>query len=123
MVSANDVPLVRPGRPVRLQFDGWPALQFSGWPRVSLGTFGARVRVVDYVANAKGYYRVLVVPDSADDPWPVQLRMGTRATGWAMLDRVPVWFELWRKINGFRPAVKDADAPKGVETTDAKKEG
>ncbi|MBI3792486.1 MAG: HlyD family efflux transporter periplasmic adaptor subunit, partial [Gemmatimonadetes bacterium] len=82
MVSARDVPLVRPGRTVRLQFDGWPALQFSGWPRVSLGTFGARVRVVDYVSNAKGYYRVLVVPDSADDPWPAQLRMGTRALGW-----------------------------------------
>ena len=122
-VRAVDIPLVRPGRLVRLQFDGWPALQFSGWPKVSLGTFGARVKVVDYVSNSKGEYRVLVVPDSADDPWPEQLRMGNRALGWAMLDRVPVWFEVWRKLNGFPPSLKGADVPKGVETNDAKKDG
>ena len=120
-VRAVDIPLVSPGRAVRLQFDGWPALQFSGWPRVSLGTFGARVRVVDYVSNAKGEYRVLVVPDSADDPWPPQLRMGNRANAWAMLNRVPVWFELWRKLNGFPPSLRDAEAPAGVETTPSSK--
>ena len=120
-LRAVDIPLVTPGRHVRLQFDGWPALQFSGWPNVSLGTFGGRVRVVDYVSNARGEYRVLVVPDSADNPWPAQLRMGARANGWAMLDEVPVWFELWRKLNGFPPSTKDQGAiPKGVETGDRK---
>ncbi len=121
-VKAIDIPLVSPGRLVRLQFDGWPALQFSGWPNVSLGTFGGRVKVVDYVSNSKGEYRVLVVQDSADDAWPAQLRMGNRANAWAMLDEVPVWRELWRKLNGFPPAIKEKDAPKGVETGDAKKD-
>mgnify|MGYP003390149456 CR=1 FL=1 len=34
-VRAMDVPLLKPGRKVRLIFDGWPALQFAGWPSVS----------------------------------------------------------------------------------------
>ncbi len=105
-VKAMDVPLLRAGRQVRLQFDGWPALQFSGWPSASVGTFGGVIRVVDLVDSKPGTYRVLVVPDSADTPWPAQLRVGSGVYGWAMLDRVRVWFELWRKFNGFPPTVQ-----------------
>ena len=36
-VRPMDVPLLSVGRPVRLEFDGWPALQFSGWPSVAVG--------------------------------------------------------------------------------------
>ena len=101
-IRAVDLPLVQPGTPVRLEFDGWPALQFSGWPGASIGTFGGRVEVVDYVADAAtGRYRLLVVPDSADNPWPVQLRPGSGVNGWAMLRTVPIWYELWRQINAF----------------------
>jgi len=53
-VRARDVPLLRIGDPVRLEFDGWPAVQFSGWPSVAVGTFGGRVAVIDHVAQADG---------------------------------------------------------------------
>lgn len=104
-VNARDVPLIRVGDEVRLEFAGWPALQFSGWPNASLGTFGGRVVVVDQVALPNGYYRVLVGPDPAQPAWPRELLMGSGVRGWAMLREVRVWFEIWRTINGFPPAL------------------
>ncbi len=100
-VKAMDVPLLSKGRTVRLQFDGWPALQFSGWPSVSVGTFGGKIAVIDYINSKEGKYRVLVTPDPTDEPWPEQLRMGSGVYGWAMLNDVPIWYELWRQLNGF----------------------
>lgn len=104
-VKAMDVPLIAKGRKVRIQFDGWPALQFSGWPSVSVGTFGGTVEVIDYVNSKPGEFRILVVPDSKEDQWPIQLRMGSGTKGWVMLDNVPVWYELWRQLNGFPPSL------------------
>lgn len=104
-VKAMDVPLLRPGRKVRLQFDGWPALQFAGWPSVAVGTFGGVIAVVDRTDDGTGKYRVLVAPDPEDEPWPEQLRVGSGVYGWAMLDEVRVWFEIWRQFNGFPPTV------------------
>lgn len=104
-VNARDVPLIRVGDEVRLEFAGWPALQFSGWPNASLGTFGGRVAVVDQVALPNGYYRVLVAPDTAQPAWPQELLMGSGVRGWAMLREVRVWFEVWRTVNGFPPAI------------------
>lgn len=104
-VRAMDVPLLEPGRKVRLQFDGWPALQFSGWPSVAVGTFGGEVAVIDQVASVDGRFRVLVVPDPSDEPWPAELRVGSGVYGWALLDTVRVWFEIWRQLNGFPPAL------------------
>lgn len=106
-VKAMDVPLLSIGRKVRLQFDGWPALQFSGWPSVSVGTFGGRVEVIDAVNSKEDKYRILVTPDPEDEMWPVQLRQGSGVLGWTMLDDVPIWFELWRQLNGFPPSLKD----------------
>lgn len=105
-VPARDVPLIDPGDPVRLEFDGWPAVQFSGWPSVAVGTFGGRVAVVDQVAAPDGSYRVLIAPDPNDVPWPAELRLGSGARGWALLNEVRVWFELWRLMNGFPPAIQ-----------------
>lgn len=102
-VKTMDVPLLTKGRPVRLEFDGWPALQFSGWPSVSVGTFGGRIAVIDYVNSTEGTYRILVTPDPNDEPWPEQLRLGSGVRGWAMLQDVPIWYELWRQLNGFPP--------------------
>ncbi|HEX5633794.1 MAG TPA: HlyD family efflux transporter periplasmic adaptor subunit [Gemmatimonadales bacterium] len=121
-VKAMDVPLLKRGRKVRLIFDGWPALQFSGWPSVSVGTFGGVVSVIDQVDSNGGKFRVLVTPDPADDPWPEQLRMGSGVHGWALLDTVPVWYEIWRQLNGFPPSIDptEADAPlaaPGAEST------
>ena len=109
-VRPMGVPLLRPGPQVRLQFDGWPALQFSGWPAVSVGTFGGVVTVIDQVASTNGRFRVLVTPDPDDEPWPPQLRLGSGVYGWAMLDNVRVWFEIWRQLNGFPPSIAAPDA-------------
>ena len=106
-VGGNDVPLIEPGRAVRLQFEGWPAAQFSGWPSVAVGTFGGRVALVDPTDDGKGYFRILVLPDVADEPWPETryLRQGVRANGFVLLDRVSIAYELWRQANGFPPTV------------------
>lgn len=104
-VKAMDVPLLSKGRKVRLEFDGWPALQFSGWPSVSVGTFGGVVQVIDYVNSKGSEFRILVTPDPDDEPWPSLLRQGSGSKGWVMLDNVPVWYELWRQLNGFPPSL------------------
>lgn len=107
-VRAMDVPLIQRGRTVRLQFDGWPSIQFAGWPTVSVGTFGGQVAVIDAVSSAGGKYRLLVRPivQKGDQPWPSQLRVGSGVYGWVMLDDVPVWYELWRQLNGFPPSLQ-----------------
>ena len=106
-VSGNDVPLVQKDRPVRLQFEGWPAVQFSGWPSVAVGTFGGRVALVDPSDDGAGRFRILIVPDEQDQPWPETpfLRQGVRANGFVLLDQVSLGYELWRQANGFPPTV------------------
>lgn len=104
-VKAMNVPLISEGRNVRIEFDGWPALQFSGWPSVSVGTFGGVVEAIDFFSTRPGEFRVLVVPDRNDVPWPEQLRVGSGTQGWVMLDNVPIWYEIWRQINGFPPSI------------------
>lgn len=107
-IKAMDVPLIAGDRKVRIQFDGWPALQFSGWPSVSVGTFGGKVKVIDRTNGGSGNFRILVTPDDEDEPWPPQLRMGSGIKGWVMLDTVPIWYELWRQMNGFPPSLYEA---------------
>ncbi len=122
MVKPMDVPLLSVGRKVRLQFDGWPALQFSGWPSVSVGTFGGTVAVIDRVPGATGNFRVLVTPDTTQEKWPRQLRLGSGVLGWAMLDNVRVGFEIWRRINGFPPSLRNASGEGfGADDKGAKK--
>ncbi|GAB2471954.1 biotin attachment protein [Hymenobacter qilianensis] len=101
-VKPMDIPLLSVGRKVRLQFDGWPALVFSGWPGTSFGTFGGVVAVIDNI-DSQGQYRVLVIPDPDTEAWPPPLRVGSGVYGWALLDDVPIWYELWRQLNGFPP--------------------
>ena len=104
-VRAMDVPLISKKRKVRIEFDGFPALQFSGWPSVSVGSFGGIVEVIDYVNTSPGEFRILVVPDKGDEAWPKQIRVGSGAKNWVMLDDVRVWYELWRQLNGFPPSL------------------
>jgi len=110
-VDGNDAPLIEDGRHVRLQFEGWPAVQFSGWPSVAVGTFGGRVALVDPTDDGNGRFRVLIVPDENDQPWPEHpyLRQGVRANGWILLDRVSLGYEVWRRINGFPPALQSRE--------------
>ncbi|MFQ3590571.1 MAG: HlyD family efflux transporter periplasmic adaptor subunit, partial [Chloracidobacterium sp.] len=111
LVSDFDAPLVRVGDPVRLQFEGFPAVQFVAWPSVAIGTFGGRIVAIDSVDDGMNRFRLLVRPDydaieqGKDDPWPetAMLRPGTQATGWVMLRVVSLGFELWRQFNGFPP--------------------
>ncbi len=115
-VRAMDVPLISKGREVRIEFDGWPALQFSGWPSVSVGTFGGVVQVIDYVNSVGGQFRILVTPDPDDEPWPEQLRLGSGTKGWVMLDNVPIWYEIWRQLNGFPPSLYEAPLEEKIGT-------
>lgn len=111
-VDGNDAPLIRPGRNVRLQFEGWPAVQFIGWPSVAVGTFGGEVAFVDRAARSDGTFRVVVRPSADDEPWPdpEYLRQGVRVKGWVLLNRVSVAYEVWRQLNGFPAAVPGPDS-------------
>jgi len=120
-VKAMDVPLISLGRKVRIEFDGFPALQFSGWPSVSVGSFGGLVKVIDYVNSKPGEFRILVIPDKDDQKWPKQIRNGSGTQSWVMLDDVPVWYEIWRQLNGFPPSLYEEPLdvePTKEETTD-----
>ncbi len=104
-VRAMDVPLISKGRKVRVEFDGFPALQFSGWPSISVGSFGGIVEVIDVLNTNPGQFRILLKPDIKDIAWPKQIRVGSGTKSWVMLDNVPVWYELWRQLNGFPPSL------------------
>ncbi len=102
-VAPIDLPLIHLGEKVRIQFDGWPAIIFSGWPNVSYGTYGGKVVAIETFISPNGKYRVLLAPDEEDHPWPSDLRVGSGASTIALLEDVPIWFELWRQLNGFPP--------------------
>jgi multidrug resistance efflux pump len=102
-VRPIDIPLLRLGQPVRFQFDGYPALIFSGWPAASYGMFDGVVAAIEQTVSDNGKFRVLISEAPAKRPWPKTLTLGTGAQGIALLKDVPIWYELWRNINGFPP--------------------
>lgn len=102
-IEPMDLPLVKIGAKVRIQFDGWPAIVFSGWPSVSYGSYGGVIYAIDNFTNEEGKYRVMIQPDADDHAWPELLRVGSAAHTMILLNDVPVWYEIWRQINGFPP--------------------
>ncbi len=102
-VAPIDLPLIHIGEKVRIQFDGWPAIIFSGWPNASYGTYGGKVVAIETFISSNGKYRILLAPDPDDHPWPKDIRVGSGANTLALLEDVPIWFELWRQLNGFPP--------------------
>lgn len=102
-VEPLDLPLIHKGEKVRIQFDGWPAIVFDGWPNVSYGTYGGEVVAIETFISPNGKYRILVAPDKEEEPWPDALRVGSGAFTLALLEDVPIWYELWRRLNGFPP--------------------
>ena len=101
-----DSPLLTPGRKVRILFFGVPAIPLPAWPGLMAGTRGGIIKVVDQIDDGKGNYRFWVVPDPEDSqPWPeqTQVRQGTKVLGWVIMNRVPLWYELWRRFNFFPP--------------------
>ncbi|WP_353203798.1 HlyD family efflux transporter periplasmic adaptor subunit [Sphingomonas sp.] len=102
-IDGRDVPLVRTGRHVRLQFEGWPAIQFSGWPSVAQGLFDGQVRSIDPNAAPDGLFRILVEPQPGKPAWPSNddVRPGGKVRGWVQGETVLIGYELWRQLNDF----------------------
>lgn len=119
-VRPIDLPLIEKGQEVRMQFDGWPAIVFSGWPNTSYGTFGGKVFAIDNFISQNGMYRLLVQPDPDQMPWPEALRIGAGTSNMVLLKDVPIWYEIWRNINGFPP---DYYKSITLDTKDEKYEG
>lgn len=116
-VSPTDLPLIHKGEKVRIWFDGWPTIVFSGWPNMSYGTFGGKIVAVENFISPNGKFRVLIAPDENEEAWPKQISIGSGAQTLALLDNVPIWFEIWRTLNGFPPNYYQ---PKGETTTEKK---
>ena len=102
-VNPVDLPLLSKGDPVRIWFDGWPTIIFSGWPGMSYGTFGGRIVAIENFISDNGKYRILIAPDPDEPAWPKQVSVGSGTQSIALLETVPIWFELWRTLNGFPP--------------------
>jgi multidrug efflux pump subunit AcrA (membrane-fusion protein) len=116
-IDGNDLPLVRKGDRVLLQFEGFPAVQFAGIPDVAMGVFEGKIYLVDPTADEKAKFRILVEPATTKPegemiegrrvmPWPDDhyIRQGLRVQGWALIAQVKLGWELWRLLNGFPPA-------------------
>lgn len=119
-VRPIDLPLIHVGEKVRVQFDGWPAIVFSGWPNVSYGTYGAKVVAIERFISDNGKYRLLLAPDETDHEWPEAIRVGSGARTIALLDDVPIWFELWRQVNSFPPNYYQPSESKTASKKDKK---
>lgn len=102
-IDPIDLPLVHIGETFRVQFDGWPAIVFSGWPNVSYGTYGAKVIAIENFISSNGKFRILLAPDENDYKWPSAIRVGSGVRAIGLLEDVPIWFEVWRQLNGFPP--------------------
>ena len=102
-IDGRDIPLVQAGRPVRLEFEGFPAFQLSGWQTFAVGIYDGRVRAVDPAPRSDGLFRVLVEPAPGKTAWPSAryVRQGGKVLGWVQGDRVSVGYELWRQLNDF----------------------
>lgn len=126
-IDGNDIPLVREGSEVRLQFQGWPVFQIAGAPDLSFGTFGGSVSFIDNTDNGSGKFRILVVPDSSKNNWPPSryLKQGVQAHGWILLNQVSIAYEIWRQFNNFPPLIpqieSDASYPSGKGSQEKKK--
>ena len=63
---------------------------------------------------------MLIKPDERDVPWPKALRFGAGLKAMILLNDVPIWYELWRQVNGFPPEYYKSKTDK--QTGDAVKE-
>lgn len=122
-VEPIDLPLIHLGEEVRIQFDGWPAIFFSGWPNASFGTYGGKVVAIETFISDNGKFRILIAPDpkEVNHIWPQNVRVGSGAYTIALLEDVPVWYEIWRRLNGF-PANYYTPKDQGNKPKEAKNE-
>ena len=111
-VKPMDLPLIKKGEKVRIFFDGWPTIVFSGWPDMSYGTFGGEIVAIENFISDNGKYRILIAPNPDEAKWPKQLSIGSGAQTIALLNTVPIWYEIWRTLNGFPPNYYKTDVKK-----------
>ena len=102
-VKPVDLPLIRENQKVMLTFDGFPAIVFSGWPNSSYGTFSGKIIAIENSISENGMFKAIVAEDKTQKRWPPNMKIGTGASGIAILNDVPIWYEIWRNINGFPP--------------------
>lgn len=112
-IDPVDLPLIQKGQKVQLQFDGWPAFVFTGWPGVSYGAYTAEIVAFDKVLSDNGKFRILA--KSSGDKWPEAIQIGGGVKGFALLKNVPLFYELWRTVNGFPPEFYATDNSKKDE--------
>lgn len=101
-IDGNDIAFITKGQKAVMQFEGWPSLQISGWPSLAIGTFRAKVYLVDAASSYEGKFRVLLEPDGH---WPKApfLRPGAHAKGYITLTDSFILKEVWRKLTGLPP--------------------
>ena len=119
-IKAVDIPLVSIGQKVSLTFDGFPAIVFSGWPNASFGFFRGNVAAIETAINKDGYFRILIREDASYKVWPTNLKYGSGANGIALLKTVPIYYEVWRKVNGFPPDYYKASTQSDSKNSDKK---
>ena len=100
-VKPQDLPLLSKGDLVQLRFDGWPAIVISGWPESSTGVFSGQIVAIDQFIGKNGFYRAMITPNKEKKAWPQKLSVGTGANTFILLREVPIWYEVWRQLNGF----------------------
>ena len=119
-IKPVDLPLVKEGQRVMCIFDGFPAIVFSGWPNSSYGTFAGKVIAIENNISANGMFKALVIQDKNEKQWPPKIKMGTGVQGIAILNDVPIWYELWRNINGFPPDYYEVKTEKSAKDEKSK---
>ena len=119
-IKPVDLPLVKEGQRVMCIFDGFPAIVFSGWPDSSYGTFAGKVIALENNISPNGLFKALVIEDKNEKRWPPKIKMGTGVHGIAILNDVPIWYELWRNINGFPPDYYEVATAKSTKDEKAK---
>lgn len=120
-IKPVDLPLVKEGQRVMCIFDGFPAIVFSGWPNSSYGTFAGKVIAIENNISTNGMFKALVIQDKDEKQWPPKIKMGTGVQGIAILNDVPIWYELWRNINGFPPDYYEVKTEKSAKDEKSKK--
>ena len=119
-IKPVDLPLVKEGQRVMCIFDGFPAIVFSGWPNSSYGTFAGKVIAIESNISPNGLFKAVVIEDKNEKRWPQKIKMGTGVQGIAILNDVPIWYELWRNINGFPPDYYEVTQEKSGKDEKAK---
>ena len=62
---------------------------------------GAEIVAYDKVLSENGKFRILA--KNTGEKWPEAIQIGGGVKGFALLNNVPLFYELWRTVNGFPP--------------------